>query len=107
MRVCDDRPGGRSERTTDDYRKKLKLFQRWLAVRRRRGRGRRTLSCLPAWMVLSVAVVVIPGGRGLEAFLFGPWYTEESAYLTAAVNGFVVRAAIVGVGGLLRPGRYR
>ncbi len=27
------RAGGRSERTIDDYRKKLELFQRWLAVR--------------------------------------------------------------------------
>src|SRR5215218_310121 len=27
------RAGGRSERTIDDYRKKLALFQRWLAVR--------------------------------------------------------------------------
>lgn len=27
------RAGGRSERTVDDYRKKLELFQRWLAVR--------------------------------------------------------------------------
>ncbi len=27
------RAGGRSERTLDDYRKKLELFQRWLAVR--------------------------------------------------------------------------
>ncbi len=27
------RAGGRSERTTDDYRKKLELFQRWLAER--------------------------------------------------------------------------
>src|SRR5215218_6600216 len=27
------RAGGRSQRTVDDYRKKLELFQRWLAVR--------------------------------------------------------------------------
>src|SRR5687767_12923024 len=27
------RAGGRSERTVDDYRKKLELFQRWLARR--------------------------------------------------------------------------
>ncbi len=27
------RAGGRSERTLDDYRKKLELFQRWLAAR--------------------------------------------------------------------------
>ena len=27
------RAGGRSQRTIDDYRKKLALFQRWLAVR--------------------------------------------------------------------------
>ena len=27
------RAGGRSEKTVDDYRKKLELFQRWLAVR--------------------------------------------------------------------------
>src|SRR5215204_5728764 len=27
------RAGGRSQRTIDDYRKKLELFQRWLAVR--------------------------------------------------------------------------
>ena len=27
------RAGGRSERTIDDYRKKLELFQRWAAVR--------------------------------------------------------------------------
>ena len=27
------RAGGRSERTVDDYRKKLELFQRWVADR--------------------------------------------------------------------------
>jgi site-specific recombinase XerD len=27
------RAGGRSERTVDDYRKKLELFQRWVAER--------------------------------------------------------------------------
>ncbi len=27
------RAGGRSEKTVDDYRKKLELFQSWLAVR--------------------------------------------------------------------------
>ncbi len=27
------RAGGRSQRTVDDYTKKLELFQRWLAVR--------------------------------------------------------------------------
>ena len=27
------RDGGRSEKTVEDYRKKLELFQRWLALR--------------------------------------------------------------------------
>ena len=27
------RAGGRSQRTVDDYRKKLELFQRWVAIR--------------------------------------------------------------------------
>ncbi len=27
------RAGGRSDKTVDDYRKKLELFQRWLALR--------------------------------------------------------------------------
>jgi hypothetical protein len=33
------RAGGRSERTVDDYRKKLELFQRWVADRYGNERG--------------------------------------------------------------------
>ena len=33
------RAGGRSRRTTDDYRKKLELFQRWVATRHGAERG--------------------------------------------------------------------
>ncbi len=32
-RISAKRAGGRSEKTVDDYRKKLELFQRWLAIR--------------------------------------------------------------------------
>ena len=41
------RSGGRSQRTVEDYRKKLELFQRWLAARYGERQGSEEVSMRP------------------------------------------------------------